>query len=66
MSMANMSYCRFQNTAPDLSDCLDYLWEEVGSKEEWEARKRIVNYCREVARTVDDRDEIMGEYIVGE
>ena len=23
--MSNMSYCRFQNTAPDLSDCADNL-----------------------------------------
>ena len=25
--MSNMSYCRFQNTVPDLEDCLDALNE---------------------------------------
>lgn len=25
--MANMSYCRFENTASDLSDCLDAIEE---------------------------------------
>ena len=27
--MANMSYCRFENTASDLDDCLDQLIEAV-------------------------------------
>lgn len=29
--MGNMSYCRFENTAADLQDCLDALWNK-GSK----------------------------------
>lgn len=31
--MANMSYCRFENTARDLADCVDAM-QEVYSKEE--------------------------------
>ena len=25
--MANMSYCRYENTAKDLQDCVNALWE---------------------------------------
>ena len=25
--MANMSYCRYENTAKDLRDCVNALWE---------------------------------------
>jgi hypothetical protein len=33
--MANMSYCRFQNTVTDLMDCLEALNEqEIASEEE--------------------------------
>lgn len=28
--MSNMSYCRFENTAADVGDCLDALQECVG------------------------------------
>ena len=35
--MANMGYCRFRNTLPDLQDCYDNLWEEL-SPEEHKAR----------------------------
>lgn len=31
--MSNMSYCRFENTANDLRDCVDAM-EEAGSMEE--------------------------------
>ena len=26
--MGNMSYCRFENTARDLQDCLDAVWNK--------------------------------------
>jgi|SaaInlStandDraft_5_1057022.scaffolds.fasta_scaffold371012_2 hypothetical protein len=31
--MANMSYCRFENTLTDLDDCYDALYEAGGVKE---------------------------------
>ena len=34
--MANMSYCRWENTANDLRDCMDAL-SEVGNIAEWYA-----------------------------
>lgn len=51
----NMSYCRFQNTQEDLSDCLDYL-TDVLSKDEHEARKHLIQLCRNVVHTADSGD----------
>ena len=31
--MANMGYCRFENTLSDLRDCLNHLDDEVESRE---------------------------------
>ena len=55
--MSNMSYCRFQNTAPDLKDCLDnmdtleLLDDDSGEndKAEWRSRRRLIKYCVEIA-----------------
>ena len=45
--MANMSYCRFQNTLPDLVDCLEHISDEL-SKDEDHARERLVETCIEI------------------
>ena len=46
--MANMSYCRFQNTLTDLRDCKDNLFAEDLSVEEVKARERLVAICAEI------------------
>lgn len=49
--MANMSYCRFRNTAMDLEDCLDTLrdGEEELSNSEFNACKKMlrkfIDFC---------------------
>lgn len=50
--MANMSYCRFQNTRSDVEDCLDSLrYEERLSGDEANAGRwmfdDILSFCRE-------------------
>ncbi len=45
--MANMSYCRFQNTSRDLHDCYENLDGEL-SDDEHAARKRLVRTCAKV------------------
>ena len=50
--MANMSYCRFQNTRSDMGDCLEALREEKRlSAEEAKAGRwmleDILSYCRD-------------------
>lgn len=50
--MANMSYCRFENTARDLQDCRDALDEgadlESVSADEARAMIRLIRLCREI------------------
>lgn len=45
--MANMSYCRFQNTSRDLQDCFENLDAEL-SEDECKARHRLVRTCAKV------------------
>lgn len=44
-TMGNMSYCRFQNTLADLSDCYENMEEGDLSEEESKARKRLIRLC---------------------
>jgi hypothetical protein len=52
--MANMSYCRFQNTLSDLRDCQRAMEDgaadnaELGT-EERRARDRLIVMCRDIA-----------------
>jgi len=57
--MANLSYCRFQNTLADLRDCEEHIWDEGLSEDEDKARRRLVSLCIEIAKdnpveTIDD------------
>jgi len=54
--MPNMSYCRFQNTLPDLRDCQDHLWDEDLSKEEERAKKGLIRICKQIAGDFEDED----------
>jgi len=56
--MANMGYCRFRNTLPDLQDCYDNLWEKV-SKEEHRSRVWLIRLCKDIADEVDDEEWMM-------
>ena len=46
--MSNMSYCRFQNTLQDLRDCYNHMESDNLSREEFEARKRMIKLCMEI------------------
>lgn len=56
--MGNMSYCRFQNTVSDLSDCEDALGEIMNldqlSEDEERAARRLIKICRRIAGDWDD------------
>jgi hypothetical protein len=54
--MANMSYCRFENTLDDLKDCYRHVWDDDLSAREERARAELIKLCRLVA----DRGE--GEF----
>lgn len=57
--MANMSYCRFQNTLRDLMDCRDALDEIAGnlaelSKDEARAADALIRVCQYIGAGFDD------------
>ena len=65
--MANMSYCRFQNTRSDMEDCLDVLREEKPlSRDEANAGRwmfdDILSYCRDNG-IIDSYDSEMLEAV---
>jgi len=53
--MANMSYCRFENTYKDLIDCYHNINEPV-SKSEHNYRERLVDLCREILDEYEYQD----------
>ena len=55
--MANMSYCRFQNTLTDLNDCRDVINDvEDLSDEEKRARKWLIETCKDIIAETEDND----------
>ena len=42
--MSNMSYCRFENTFPDLLDCYEN-WSGADSESEIQYRKEMLELC---------------------
>lgn len=51
--MANMSYCRYQNTLIDLRDCwgeMDYEEPETLDLEERKARRHLIALCKDIAQ----------------
>lgn len=47
--MANMSYCRFENTSGDLTDCYEHMDDEGLSYAERLARWRLIRTCLKIA-----------------
>jgi hypothetical protein len=45
--MANMSYCRFENTYNDLVDCIDNIEEEANNERDERYRVRLINLISE-------------------
>ena len=51
--MANMSYCRFENTLRDLRDCYNNMNNDL-SKSEFYARKQMIEMCANIANQHED------------
>jgi hypothetical protein len=45
--MANMSYCRFENTFHDLQDCSINLSSDL-SESELEYKEKLIELCKEI------------------
>jgi hypothetical protein len=55
--MANMSYCRFQNTYRDLIDCYDNLNDSLRSESEKLYRARLVELCQSIVDEFNPEEE---------
>ena len=67
--MANMSYCRFENTRKDLDDCLDALREgNINSQRERDEAYRlltsILDFCLE-NDVINDYDIYVVKELIG-
>jgi hypothetical protein len=53
--MANMSYCRFENTFHDMLECIFNI-DDIEDLSESEARyrKKLINLCRSIAVKFED------------
>ena len=63
--MPNMSYCRFENTAKDMRDCI-YAIEERDvyefSNYELSGFKDVLEYARDIINMEDDIEKIIEYY----
>lgn len=57
--MANMSYCRFENTAIDLNDCGEHFEDDIAelSDRERKARMMLLVMCSRIASEFEDEVE---------
>ena len=58
--MANMSYCRFENTVPDFVDCAEHIEDDLTEREA-RHRRALIRACAEVFDTLGvsfDRDAL--------
>ena len=62
--MANMSYCRFENTSRDLRDCLDAIEnEEIDdlSSYEKDGLESLLDYCEAIFFMKEEIEEIINK-----
>lgn len=54
--MANMSYCRMENTYHDLLDCYNNM-DNVDSKSEKRYKKRIIELCQDIIDAYGEEED---------
>ena len=52
--MANMSYCRFENTLNDLVDCFQNISEEAENMRDERSRKQMIRFHFENIDFIED------------
>jgi hypothetical protein len=61
--MANMSYCRFENTLSDLRDCYDNMDRDDLSQSEFYMRRHMIELCISIA---DEYRDLLDQDFVDE
>ena len=55
--MANMSYCRFENTYHDLIDCFDNIWDEAENERDERYRKNMIRFLKDRIDEIEELNE---------
>jgi hypothetical protein len=55
--MANMSYCRFENTYHDLIDCFDNIWNEAENERDERYRKNMISFLKDRLDEIEELNE---------
>jgi hypothetical protein len=55
--MANMSYCRFENTYNDLLDCFDNIESEAGNERDERYRIRLIQLLKENKDLIEELED---------
>jgi hypothetical protein len=65
--MANMGYCRFENTLRDLRDCYNNMDSDDLSESEFYARRHMIKLCMSIASEYVDllNEDFVDEYPEG-
>ena len=65
--MADMSYCRFENTYHDLIDCFDNIWNEAENERDERYRKNMIRFLKdrldEIEELNEELDKPLGMFI---
>ena len=59
--MANMSYCRFENTYNDLIDCIENLNKVASNERDERYRKRLIELMIETVESGDAEETLEAE-----
>ena len=55
--MANMSYCRFENTYNDLVDCSEHIYDEAPNDRDEEYRQKLIQLIMDTASELFEINE---------
>jgi hypothetical protein len=55
--MANMSYCRFENTYNDLIDCFNNIWSEAENERDERYRKYMIQFLKDRIDEIEELNE---------
>ena len=60
--MANMSYCRFENTYNDLIDCIENLNEPASNERDERYRKRLIELMIDTVESGEAEEALEAEF----
>ena len=55
--MANMNYCKFENTYHDLIDCFDTIWNEAENERDERNRKYMIRFLKDKIDEIEELNE---------